>query len=645
MDAENGTERMKNPTIAGFSRINDYVKDKLRRFESMEPGFASLFELMFSERDNVLYEVSEGYKIVRTTYGEARETAVGKSNALSRLLADCPRGAAVGIYLENGPEWIETLWAVLRSGFRPLLMNMRLDEETLRDALREAGAVAVISESREFGLRAIHELPAEAGESGPGFADELLVMSSGTSGGVKLCAYGAEEFRLQIRDSLDIILKCKAMKKLYNGNIKHLDFLPFYHIFGLTAVYIWFGFFGRTFVHLADLAPQTIVNTIRRHEVTHIFSVPLFWEKVQEQALRVIEERGQRARFDRALNLSLKISGVPVLGPLFRKLAFREVRDNLFGESISFMITGGSAIPRRTLEFFNGIGYRLANGYGMTETGITSVELSPSLRALCSGSVGKPMSSVAYSLGSEGGLLVSGASTAKYIIEGGVRHEREAVFDTRDLADEKDGRWYILGRRDDLVVSPGGENLNPEIIEQRFEIDGLDGVCLVADRRSGESVPVMLAGIGRGCSPAKAERLGSEVRARINELGLAPEIKSVVLVADRLIAPDDFKLNRRRLAAALETGTLPVFDPSSEEDMPDDPLCAEILSMFAAALGKEPGEIGSSADFFLDLGGSSLDYFAMIAALRERYGIEFPTEAGSSLGSVRALYEFVKAAL
>ncbi len=637
---------MKNPTLAGFSRVNDYVKDKLRRFESMEPGFASLFELMFSERDNVLYEVSEGYRIVRTTYGEAREAAIGKSAALSALLADCPRGAAVGIYLENGPEWIETLWAVLRSGFRPLLMNMRLDDETLRGALAQAGAVAVISESREFGVRAIHSLPpAEADGTEPVFAEELLVMSSGTSGGVKLCAYGAEEFRLQIRDSLDIILRCGAMKKFYNGNIKHLDFLPFYHIFGLTAVYVWFGFFGRAFVHLADLAPQTIVNTIRRHEVTHIFSVPLFWEKVREQALRVIDERGQRARFDRALSLSLKLGDVPLLGRLFRKLAFREVRDNLFGESISFMITGGSAIPRPVLEFFNGIGYRFANGYGMTETGITSVELSSKLRTICGGSVGRPMSSIKYARGPEGGLLVSGASTAKYIIEGGVKRAREAVFDTRDLAEERDGRWYILGRRDDLVVSPGGENLNPELIEPRFEIDGLEGVCLTADRRSGESVPVLLAGIGRGCSAAKAERLGAAVRARIGELGLAPEIKSVVLVAGSLIAPDDFKLNRRRLAAALEAGTLPVFDPATEDEAPDDPICAEILAMFAAALGKEPGEISYGADFFLDLGGSSLDYFAMIAALRERFGLEFPTEAGSSLGSVQALYEYVKAAL
>ena len=77
----------------------------------------------------------------------------------------------------------------------------------------------------------------------------------------------------------------------------------------------------------------------------------------------------------------------------------------------------------------------------------------------------------------------------------------------------------------------------------------------------------------------------------------------------------------------------------------DDPLCAEILAAFAASLGKDPASVAYTADFFLDLGGSSLDYFAMITALRESFGIEFPTEAGKSLGSVKELYEYVKAAL
>ncbi len=632
-------------TLGGFSRINPFVKDKLRRFDNMTHDFASMFELMFSEKSNVLYEVSEGYRIVKTTYGEAYDAVLRRSTALSALLEDTEPGSVVGIYLENGPDWIITLWSVLRAGFRPLLMNMRLDDATLRDALASCGAAAVISESREFGVRAIHSIGEAEPSSAPAeFGGELLVMSSGTSAHVKLCAYGAEEFYHQIRDSLDIILKCGAMKKHWHGELKQLDFLPFYHIFGLTAVYIWFAFFSRTFVHLNDLAPQTIVNTIRRHAVTHIFAVPLFWEKVYEQAMQGIADRGEKtlAKFRRGLALSGKIGGVPLLGPLFRKLAFKEVRDNLFGDSISFMITGGSVIPARVIVFFNGIGYRLANGYGMSETGITSVELSDSVRVRDSRSVGKPMSSVTYSIGEGGELLVSGCSTAKYIIEDGIRRERAELFGTRDLAEERGGRWFILGRRDDLVISPTGENLNPNIIEQRFDIDGAENVCLIG--ADGGRTPVLLVGIGRGASPAKAAQTEAAVRARISELGLASEIKKTVLIADRLIAPDEFKLNRRRLAADFDGGALPVYDPEARRELPEnDPLCTEILEIFALAVGKDAGDIAYTADFFLDLGGTSLDYFAMISQLRERYGIDFPTEAGKSLGSVKELYEYVKA--
>lgn len=629
-------------TLGGFTRINPFVKNKLKRFENMEHTFASMFELMFSERDNILYESSEGYRIVRTTYGEAYDAVLRRSAALSALLADAEPGSVVGIYLENGPDWIITLWSVLRAGFRPLLMNMRLDEATLREALAACGAAAVISETREFGVRAIHSIGEAAASADARFADELLVMSSGTSAHVKLCAYGAEEFYHQIRDSLDIILKCGAMKKHFRGELKQLDFLPFYHIFGLTAVYIWFAFFSRTFVHLNDLAPQTIVNTIRRHAVTHIFAVPLFWEKVYEQAMQGIADRGEDtlARFRRGLAFAGRIGGVPLLGPLFKKLAFREVRDNLFGESISFMITGGSVIPARVVEFFNGIGYRLANGYGMSETGITSVELSSSARLRNSRSVGTPMSSVTYSVGEGGELLVSGCSTAKYIIEDGVKRAREDCFRTRDLAEQRGGRWYILGRRDDLVISPTGENLNPNIIEQRFDID--ESVCLIG--ADGGRTPVLLVGIGRGASPARAAQVEAAVKARTAELGLASEIKKTVLVADRLIAPDEFKLNRRRLAADYESGALPVYDPEAQRELPeDDPVCTEILEIFALALGKDADSVSFTADFFLDLGGTSLDYFAMISTLQERYGIDFPTEAGKSLGSVKELYEYVKA--
>ena len=200
------------------------------------------------------------------------------------------------------------------------------------------------------------------------FGEEILLMSSGTTSMPKICVYTAEEFYNQIRGSYGIIRRCAQMKKHYEGSLKQLTFLPFYHIFGLTAVYVWFAFFSRTFVRLNDMMPQTIVNTIKRHKVTHIFAVPLFWEKVRDQALSTIKNRGEETykKFTRGLSIAEKIGDIPLLGDLFIKIAFREVRENLFGDSICFLISGGSSVSPEVLKFFNYIGYHLANGYGMT---------------------------------------------------------------------------------------------------------------------------------------------------------------------------------------------------------------------------------------------------------------------------------------
>ena len=134
---------MKDRGLGGHTFVKAYVADKLRRFDAMDRSFKALFELMFSERENILYERSDGYRIIRTSYGEAREETLRRASVLKRELAALPRDAAVGLYMDNGLDWIECFWAILCAGFRPLLMNLRLDEETLESALREAGAAAV----------------------------------------------------------------------------------------------------------------------------------------------------------------------------------------------------------------------------------------------------------------------------------------------------------------------------------------------------------------------------------------------------------------------------------------------------------------------------------------------------------------------
>ncbi len=634
---------MVRDTLGGYPSIDAFVAAKLKRFHAMPADFASLYELMFSERGNIMYEKSEGYRIVRSTYGAVYERIEAISPALKAALNGLAPNSVVGLSMANDLHWLEAFWAILRSGFRPLLMNLRLSDEMLEDALSACAAAAVVSDGKRFSRKTVlfGELtPAAPLAHDAPFGTELLVMSSGTSSHVKLCAYSPEEFRFQIDDSYQIIRECSQTKKHYNGQLKQLVFLPFYHIFGLVAVYIWFAFFSRTFVQLNDLAPQTIVGTIKRHEVTHIFAVPLFWQTVYEQAIKTIHARGEKTekKFEKALRLSCAIGGVPGLRSAFRRLAFREVRENLFGESICFMITGGSEIPTRVLEFFNGIGYHLADGYGMSEIGITSVELSGNSKLLNAGFVGKPMSSIEYRIDENGCLLVRGRALAKYVIEDGVTKPRGDWFRTRDLAECVNGHYRILGRSDDLVVAADGENLNPNLIEPLLEHPDVRGVCLIRAQ-----IPTLLVSVGDACPPDKRRALRAAVNARLNEHNLTGRIGRIALISDPLMTAEEFKYNRRRLARDYAAGRLHVLaDDVREEETVRSDTASVIRTMFAEALGRPAEEIAPDADFFLDAGGSSLYYFALSAALEEKFSVSFPTDNGKSLSTVRELSEYIE---
>lgn len=642
---------MKDYGLGQFNNIDSFVEAKLEAFKNSKRCFFTLFELMFREQDNIMFEKSEGYRIRTTTYGESKSSILKRAAVLKDILSDIKQGSAVGISMENSIDWIEVFWAVILAGFNPLLINLRLSDALTEKALKDAEAKAVISDGRKYSVRTINSSDVSPADrelkvSFDSTGDAIMVMSSGTSASVKICAYTAEEFYHQIFDSYSIIKENKMTKKHYEGMLKQLTFLPFYHIFGLVAVYIWFAFFSRTFVQLNDMSPQTIVNTVKRHKVTHIFAVPLFWETVYKEAMRTIKNRGEKTvkKFNKAMKIARKTAEIPLVGNLFSKLAFKEVRENLFGESISFMITGGSSISPDVMEFFNAIGYMLADGYGMSEIGITSVELSSSKKILNSCSVGKPMSFTEYKINENGELLVRGKGIAHYIIENGVKKPKPEWFNTRDLAVCENGRYRILGRKDDLIISPTGENLNPNLIEPEFEsIDKLGGVCLIGVKTDGADAPVLVASVNRYITSDALSTVENKIKQKITELGLSGEIKKIFFTGDSLLQGEEFKLNRLRIKNDYLEGRLNAVEPSdSGEDDASDSLLLHLIDVFAVTLGRDKGEISPNSDFFLDLGGSSLDYLAMTAKLQEEFGIAFPTSSDKSLSTAKDLYTFIK---
>lgn len=260
----------------------NFVQQKLDDFANQKHDFANLFAFMFREREEILGEKLLEYSIKYTTYGECADTIKKTAFVLNKLLS-FEKGSIIGLSMANSIEWIQVFWSILQCGYRPLLINSRLPIDTIENIISTHSVKAVITDEVEFSCKTIKSsllyenlsedfIPSVWG-------DEVLFMSSGTSNNVKLCAYNGENFYAQICSSKQILDACPQIGSHYEGKLKHLAILPFYHVFGFIAVYLWFTFFSRTLVFLKDNKPSTILLTIRTHKVTHVFAVPLLFEK------------------------------------------------------------------------------------------------------------------------------------------------------------------------------------------------------------------------------------------------------------------------------------------------------------------------------------------------------------------------------
>ncbi len=640
---------MKLDNIRNFPTIDAYVTDKLERYAATSHNMEALYSYMFDETDNVMTETTDGYRIRKTTYGEAKLRIESVTRSLREALGNIPAGSLVGLYAGSTPDFITVFWAILGCGFSVLLMNTRLPSSVLEQVIADRNVAAVVSDSTVFPVKTIRfsellSCPAEPlrDEMTRSFGQEVTFMSSGTSETVKLCTFTGESFYQQVKESVDIIHGCPAIKEHYEGQLKHLVLLPFCHVFGFIAVYLWFGFFGRTFVFPKDLNPATVQNTIRKHKVTHVFAVPMVWEAVHKAAVRKIQTRGDKTyrKFIRAVTL---VNRMGRLGDTVARKALRDVRDALFGDSIRFLISGGSHISSETMAFFNGIGYHLANGYGMTELGITSVERSSVRSILNTTSVGSPFGGTEYRISPDGELMVRSATRAVRISVGRKDTETNLLewFPTGDLAEERNHRYFIKGRRDDLLIGLDGENINPVLVESSIAVRGAEQVCLLQV----EGEVLLLASVPGIYSAEVLHRIHRELASSLEPLKLSRTVRKILLTDQPLLASGEIKLSRKRLSRALKAGELSVFDATGIVKRTEERLSAleaEVRECFAIALSRPASDIPTDAHFFNELGGTSLEYFSLLGELKTRFALDAASSGENALFTVRDFTEIIR---
>lgn len=255
-----------------LKEIIRYNRDALK---SSNKTLRDIYRIMFRSESNILCEYTDGFRIKKETYGEtARKIEKAAAGLYQKIGAT---HSYVALALDNSPEWIVAFWAILKSGNKPYLVNLRYPDSLTNSILKTLDIKYTVC-SKEVSLDTesilVSSLEGDITVPENEFEDEIAFSSSATSMNEVICFYTGYQVAEQILNFEEIIKLEPRIAKHYKGYLKQLAFLPFYHVFGLFAVYFWFTFFGRTLVFLRDYSADTILKTCRKHNVTHIFAVP-----------------------------------------------------------------------------------------------------------------------------------------------------------------------------------------------------------------------------------------------------------------------------------------------------------------------------------------------------------------------------------
>ena len=636
-----------------------YIKERFSLLSKADHNLKSIFEVIHNQGERFFSEYYDSFTLKNVSYKDF-QSYVKKTASYLKEKGLNPNHEYIGFLMDNSLNWVSIFWAILMLGGKPVLLNKKLPISVNQDIASLLKIKYVVSDIHvedsfsnviyfENVNKIIPEIDALKEIEQEDWEDEIVLNSTATTLNYKVCIFKGEDIYNAIMNAKCVLKRSKIVKEHYKERLKVLAFLPFYHIFGLMAAYFWFSIFGRTFVFLKDYSSETILRTIQRHKVTHVFAVPLLWNTIARELKKKINQLPEkdRKRANKGIKLCYNLQNIfPNYGRRVARKLLKEIQTQVFGDSIKFCISGGGSIPKETLYLINAIGYPLYNGYGSTEMGITSVELRsrPKYRVL--GTVGMPLDSITYSIDNDE-LLIKGTSICSKIIFKDGKEEivnKDEWYHTGDSF-RKDGKYYYaLGRNDDVYVGANGEKINPDEIENIVLLTNVVRYCFTTYN---EQLSLILQ-LSKQNYTVKAKSIINEVKGCLETLKKQGyQIEKVLYTFDDIANKEAIKVSRRYLERLIKDNKVQLEDFSNftnlvennKEELNND-ITNRIKKVFSEILYKDVSEIGDDSDFFLDLGGTSLDYMSLLLKLEQEFETTI-TFKEKSFSTVKEFYNYI----
>ncbi len=477
------------------------------------------------------------------------------------LAVSAAGGVTVPIYETSSAEQVE--WIVQDSGAVAIVIEtpeLRAVYDEVAERLPACGEVFVLDDGgldalKARGTQVSDRQLDERAAAVDGSDVATIVYTSGTTGRPKGCVLTHHNFVWEAEQVAE------AAKEFFRPEKRTLLFLPLAHIFArvIQTACVRQG----VLLGYSTGIPQ-LVEELQLFKPDFLLAVPRVFEKVYNGARQKAIDGGKGAIFDRAAATAESYSraaeagsvplGTKLAHALFDRLVYGKLR-HAMGGNVRYAVSGGAALGERLGHFFNGIGIMVLEGYGLTETTAGACLNRPS--AMRIGSVGQPVPGASVRIADDGEILLKG----DHIFQGYYNQpdataevlDRDGWCHTGDLG-QLDGEGFvrITGRKKEILVTAGGKNVAPAVLEDRMRSHALISQTMVV----GDGQPFIAAVItldpdalpawaeSNGKGPRDAAGLADDPDLRAEIQGAIDEANRAVSKAESIrtfrILPEDF---------------------------------------------------------------------------------------------------------
>ena len=369
-----------------------------------------------------------------------------------------------------------------------------------------------------------------------------IIYTSGTTGRPKGCMLTHGNFMFEVSNIV------AGMPQLFTvQGASTLLFLPLAHVFG-RIIQLGCIHSGTRLGHAPDV--KNLLGDLQSFQPTFLLAVPRVFEKVFNSAQQKATAEGKGNIFNTAAQTAIDYSksldtggpgfGLKLKHKVFDRLVYGKLRTAMGGK-IEWAVSGGAPLGDRLGHFFRGIGVTILEGYGLTETSAATTVNRPD--AIRIGTVGQPFPGASVKVAADGELMLAGAqifkgywnnptATAEAI-------EPDGWFHSGDIGEIDDqGFVKITGRKKELIVTAGGKNVAPAVLEDRLRANWLVSQCMVV----GDAQPFIaaLVTIDPESFPGWLKQTGkpesSTIESMITDPDLVAEIQKAVDEANKAVS-------------------------------------------------------------------------------------------------------------